>query len=131
MADATDKAPRLDKWLWAARFYKTRSLAAQAVSGGKVHVNAQRVKPSRPVKIGDELSIVRGQQHMTVIVQALSERRGPASVAQSLYTETEQSRIQRESEAEQRRILRVTLPRPAGRPDKHQRHSIRRLKGKD
>lgn len=131
MDEPPEKLPRLDKWLWAARFFKTRSLASQAVSGGKVQVNAQRVKPSRSVKVGDELSIVRGQQHMTVIVRALSERRGPAPIAQGLYAETEQSRERRESEAEQRRILNSTLPRTAGRPDKHQRHSIRRLKGKD
>jgi ribosome-associated heat shock protein Hsp15 len=131
MAEAEDRGTRLDKWLWAARFFKTRGLASQAISGGKVHLNDQRVKPSRPVRVGDELSIVRGQQHMTVVVQALSDRRGPAPVAQTLYAETDESRARRELETEQRRVLNASLPRSPGRPDKHQRHRIRQLKGKD
>lgn len=122
---------RLDKWLWAARFYKTRALATAAIAGGKVHVDGERVKPARQVNVGDTLEVVRGPLRMTVIVEALSERRGPAIVAQALYTETRESRERREREAEQRRMLDAAMPRHAGRPDKHERGRIRRMKGKD
>lgn len=131
MAQAEEKGPRLDKWLWAARFFKTRALAGEAINGGKVHLNGHRIKPSRAVRVGDELSIVRGHQHITVIVRALSDRRGPAPVAQTLYAETQESQARREREAEHRRMLSAFLPGAGGRPDKHQRQRIRRLKGKD
>ena len=118
---------RLDKWLWAARFFKTRPLAVEAVEGGKVHLNGQRVKPSRAVKAGDRLSIRRGQESFEITVLALSTRRGPASVAQTLYQESEQSRQRREAEAEQRRLLAASTPQPSRRPDKKARRQIHRF----
>ena len=96
MTDSQDARVRLDKWLWAARFFKTRSLATEAVSGGKVHVNDARVKPARAVQIGDTLDIRRGPYTATVVVKALSERRGPASQAVTLYEETQDSIDKRE-----------------------------------
>lgn len=131
MHDADEKGPRLDKWLWAARFFKTRALATEAIAGGKVHVNGDRVKPARPVRLGDELTVQRGVERFVVIVEGYAERRGPASVAQTLYRETEASRTDRERESEQRRLLNAALPRSVGRPGKHQRQLIRRFKGKD
>ena len=121
---------RLDKWLWAARFYKTRRLATDAVSGGKVHVNGGRPKPGRPLKTGDELTIKRNGIGMTVIVRGLSERRGAAPVAQQLYQETEDSRRQRAESIELRRLVRQPAPRPAGRPDKKARRDIARFRGR-
>jgi ribosome-associated heat shock protein Hsp15 len=118
---------RIDKWLWAARFFKTRSLAAAAVSGGKVHVNGQRVKPARPVKTGDDLSIQREPYQFEVRVLAVSERRGPATVARMLYEESEQSRLKREQTAEQMRLERATGVQYGRRPDKRQRRRLRQL----
>eukprot|EP00494_Astrolonche_serrata_P004553 UN04566 len=80
---------RIDKWLWAARFFKTRALASQAVSGGKVHLNGQRIKPARPVKVGDCFQISRGMEKLEVIVEDISGKRGSAPIAQTLYSETE------------------------------------------
>src|SRR5436305_13214547 len=87
---------RIDKWLWAARFFKTRSLATDAVTGGKVEVNGERAKPAKSVKPGDELKLRLGPYEHILIVRGLAERRGPASVAQSLYEETEASRAARQ-----------------------------------
>jgi ribosome-associated heat shock protein Hsp15 len=86
---------RIDKWLWAARFFKTRSLATEAVDGGKVEVNGERAKPAKLVKAGDEVRLRLGPYEHVLIVRALSERRGPASVAQSLYEETAASKEER------------------------------------
>ncbi len=122
---------RIDKWLWAARFFKTRSLAAKAVSGGHVHVNSQRIKPSRLLQVGDELQIRRGWTEFVVIGQELSRRRGPAPVARTLYQETEDSLLQRERGAEQRRMERISQPRPDRRPDKRDRRKIRKFIRKD
>ena len=134
MVERLKQAPadkvRVDKWLWAARFYKTRSLAATAVSGGKVHVNDSRVKPGRVLAPGDELTISRDGITMAVIVRALSGRRGPAMVAQQLYEETEQSRQQREQLAEQRRILWQPAPNPGTRPNKKARRDMARFSGR-
>ncbi len=121
---------RLDKWLWAARFYKTRALASTAVSGGKVHLQGHRIKPSRAVKIGDCFEIQRGFERFEVIVAGLSERRGSATEAQMLYQETEASREQREIEAEKRRLAALQRPRSPTRPDKKQRRKIRQFTGK-
>jgi ribosome-associated heat shock protein Hsp15 len=118
---------RIDKWLWAARLFKTRRLAAGAVSGGKVHVNGVRVKPGRVVVLDDELSISRDGLVMTVIVNAISPRRGPAAMARQLYTETEQSCLERQQYAEQRRLVSHLAPSPGHRPDKKQRRSIHRF----
>lgn len=119
---------RIDRWLWAARFFKTRSLAKQAVEGGKVHLNGARVKPARAVKPGDRLDITRGIERFEIEILDLSERRGPASQARQLYRESEASLQRREAEGEQRRIERLAAPRSDGRPGKRDRRQLRRLK---
>lgn len=119
---------RLDKWLWAARFYKTRSLAKTAVEGGKVHLNAARVKAAKDVAVGDTLVITRGETVQTVVVEALAERRGSATVAATLYAETEESVEQREALAADRRMRRAGLSVPKMRPNKHDRRRLRELK---
>ncbi|MEO7917380.1 MAG: S4 domain-containing protein [Dokdonella sp.] len=119
---------RLDIWLWAARFFRTRSLAKQAIEGGKVEVNGDRVKPSRTLHVGEEVVVQRGLDRYEVIVVGLSHQRGPAPVAQLLYSETEASRIDRERMAEQRRLGNAGFPNPSGRPDKHSRKQLRDLK---
>ena len=118
---------RLDKWLWAARFFKTRSLASEAIKGGKVAVNGHRAKPSREVEVGDTLVLRQGFDQKTVIVQALSDRRGPATVAQKLYTETAESVTAREQERELRQLANLQRPRGEGRPTKRQRRHIHRF----
>ncbi len=122
---------RIDKWLWAARFFKTRGLASEAVNGGKVHLDGQRIKASRTVKIGDIYEVQRGYDRITVVVEALSDRRGPASVAQALYTETEQSKQKREKENEQRKLARLQRPVLDHRPNKRERRKLRSFTGKD
>jgi len=119
---------RLDKWLWASRFFKTRALATEAVEGGKVHVNGDRVKAARAVKLGDRLEIRRGAEVMEVRVLALSEHRGPAATAQALYEESADSQARREAQAEQRRMLGASMPRTAGRPEKRDRRRIIRFR---
>ena len=121
---------RVDKWLWAARFFKTRADAADAVNGGKVHVNGQRVKSSRPVQVGDQLEITRGQIHSVVNVVALNDKRGSAKVAQLLYQETPESIEERELKSQQRKLLNVSMPKSQGKPNKHQRRKIREISGK-
>jgi ribosome-associated heat shock protein Hsp15 len=121
---------RLDKWLWAARFFKTRALAGEAVTGGKVHLAGQRIKPSRRVKIDDCYEIRRGYERYEVIVTDLSERRGSASCAHTLYRETETSIEQRGSEADKRRLAMMQRPHSTSRPDKKQRRKIRQFNGK-
>ena len=119
---------RLDKWLWTARFYKTRPLATEAVSGGKVHLNGNRVKPGRPVHIGDVLQIQRGPSLYEVVVKGMNQQRRPASEMGLLYEETEQGRQAREQQAELRKLAAGTRAAPARRPDKHQRKHIVRFK---
>lgn len=120
---------RIDKWLWAARFFKTRSLAAQAVEGGKAHLNGQRVKPARDVKVGDLLDIAIGDLRWTVIVRALSGKRGPAIQARELYEETGESLARREAALEQRKIVASPAAELRGRPTKKDRRLIRRFTG--
>ena len=127
---AENDKTRLDKWLWAARFYKTRAIASQAVSGGKVHLQGQRIKPSRPVKINDCYQINRGQERFEVIVSAISDKRGSASIAQTLYVETEESQRQRENEAEKRKLAAMQRPSSDYRPNKQERRKIRQFTGK-
>ncbi len=126
-------AVRLDKWLWAARFFKTRSMASQAVTGGKVHCNGQRVKPSRVVQMGDELRIQRGVVEMTVVVQGLNDQRRPATEAAALYLETETSIAARERQRQEGQLLRSIHDnaRPAGRPTKRDRRLIHAFVRKD
>ena len=127
----TEEKIRVDKWLWAARFFKTRSLASRAVSGGHVHLNSSRVKPSRPVAVGDRLQIRRGDEVFTVDILALSSRRGPATVARTLYEETEESCSRRAAAREQRRLVRAPASRPKGRPGKRDRRKIREFLRKE
>jgi len=115
---------RIDKWLWAARFFKTRSLASEAVEGGKVHINGDRVKAARSVKPGDRLSIRRGPEEVELVVVSLAEQRGPAPVAEALYGETEASVARRLALAEEQRMLATSTPRLSGRPDKKSRRAI-------
>jgi ribosome-associated heat shock protein Hsp15 len=122
---------RIDKWLWAARFYKTRSLASQAVNGGHVALGGNRVKPSREVRSGDQLVIRLNQLEYTVLVLAVSDKRGPATVARTLYAETEDSVAKRERQQEERKALRQLAGQPDHRPDKHERRKIRQFLKKD
>ena len=130
MTDHEDGRLRLDKWLWAARFFKTRALAAEAVEGGKVEVNGDRPKRARALSIGDELRIRLGPYEHTVRVRALSARRGPASEAAGLYEETDASRAKREELAIQLKSLHAVFGPDKGRPSKKDRRDIQRLKGK-
>lgn len=116
---------RLDKWLWASRFFKTRSLAAKAVQGGKVHLNDARVKPSRIVTIGDTLVISRNEILFTVTVSGVSKYRRPAVEARLLYVETEESIELRGNQREMKRLLRASDSPPPKRPDKRERRKIR------
>lgn len=118
---------RLDLWLWAARFYKTRALAKHAIETGKVEVGGQRAKPSRSVRIGDALVVQRGEERFEVEVSALSDTRGPASIAQTLYRESEASKLAREQARAQRAAERAGYQPPEGRPDKRARRLIRAL----
>lgn len=126
MSAATDKI-RLDKWLWAARLYKTRSLATAAVSGGKVHVNGERVKPSRDVRLGDVISLTRGSDPMELTVKGLSDKRGKAADAQALYEETPGSIAVRADRSALRKSRALANPAPAKRPDKRSRRQIIRF----
>jgi len=121
---------RLDKWLWAARFFKTRSLAKAAIEGGKVHCNGERCKSSREIAIGAELRIRQGWDERTVIVRGLSEQRGGAPQAALLYEETAQSIAAREQAAAERKALRATQDLQAGRPTKQDRRRIHAFKQK-
>ena len=124
---AEDKV-RIDKWLWAARFFKTRSLAAEAVEGGKVELNGERVKRAKNVQQGDEVSVRLGPYEHVVVVRALSERRGPASVAQTLYEETAESVAARERLAEQLKMAPAAFVyEDRGRPTKKDRRELTRF----
>ena len=125
-ADSGERS-RLDRWLWCARLFKTRRLAAAAVSGGKVHLNGQRAKPAHALKRGDLLSITRGPERLDVWVRAFAARRGPAAQAHALYAETPESRAAREVRSELRRSRALTNPAPPKRPDKKSRRQIIRF----
>lgn len=116
---------RIDKWLWAARFFKTRSLAAEAVSGGHVHINGERGKPAHAIKTGDVLKITKSGATYIITVMALSERRGSAAVAQALYMESEESLARRQHERELYRLNALANPRPQRRPDKRERRQLK------
>ena len=119
---------RVDKWLWCARFYKSRGLAQQAVEGGHVQVNGERVKASRLVRVGDRLRITREQERFEVDVAGIPSRRGPATEARQHYTETAESAEARERARE---FARLSRPVPSGRPDKRERRDLRTLKGRE
>ena len=118
---------RLDLWLWAARFYKTRSLARQAIESGKVELAGQRAKAARALRVGDALRVTRGDEVFEVEVLALSDSRGPANVAQTLYRESEASRAQREQARALRMAERTGYRAPEHKPDKRARRLIRAL----
>lgn len=127
----TDEKHRLDKWLWAARFYKTRSLSAQAVESGKVTLNGERVKPAKSVKAGDMLVIRAGWSEYTVKVMELSDRRGSAPEAAKLYAEADESRRRREQQAALRRANPLPIFTFKGRPTKRDRRQMERLLGSE
>ena len=118
---------RLDKWLWASRFYKTRALAAEAVSGGKVHLNGVRVKPSRVIKAGDQLRITKDQLEYSILVKALNARRRPAKEAVLLYEESAESIRSREQRISEIKILNAQMPFIDKRPSKKDRRQIVRF----
>ena len=119
---------RLDRWLWAARFFKTRAQAKHAIEGGKVRLSGGRAKPSRSINVGDALSITRGDDCTDVCVLELSEQRRSAPLAQRLYEETEQSKARRTANAERRRLDRAAFTAPATRPSKRDRRALTELK---
>jgi ribosome-associated heat shock protein Hsp15 len=123
----TDASVRLDLWLWAARFFRTRSLARQAVEAGKVRVAGARAKPSRPVRTGDVLEVERAGEAYLVTVLGVSGARGPAPVARSLYEEDDGARRAREAQRAERAAARAGYRPPEGRPDKRARRLIRAL----
>ena len=119
---------RIDRWLWAARFYKTRTAATDAVAGGRVHLNGARVKPAKDVRPGDTLEVTIGDTRREVVVVAVAERRGPASVAQSLYEETSNSVARREQRAADRRFARPLGADLGARPTKQDRRRLEALR---
>ncbi len=119
---------RIDKWLWAARFFKTRTLAAEAVRGGKVHLNGRRTKPSRAITLGDRIEIRKGPYRIELVVTGLSERRLPAKEARHLYRETPESEAQRRAIAEQRKLERLLFRATAAKPDKRERRRLKQIK---
>jgi ribosome-associated heat shock protein Hsp15 len=121
---------RIDRWLFGVRLFKSRSLAAEAVGGGKVHINGARVRPSHSVAPGDVVTFARGVIDFECIVVAIPERRGPAKEAVACYTETDASQARREQHAQRMRLAAALTPRPDERPDKHQRRELRRLRGR-
>ena len=128
MKEKNSEGVRLDKWLWAARFYKTRSLARDMIEGGKVHYNGQRSKPSKLVELEAELTLRQGNDERTVIVTGLSDKRGPAPVAEQLYSETAASIEKREKVALARKMNALTMPHPDRRPDKKERRNLLKFK---
>ncbi len=124
------ESQRLDKWLWAARFYKTRALAAKEVTGGKVKLNGARTKPAHAIIPGDQIDINKVSITFTVIVQSSSSIRGPSTRAKELYEETGESRKLRQQRAKQDRFTSQLIPRSYGRPGKHERRRVLQQKGK-
>jgi ribosome-associated heat shock protein Hsp15 len=128
--DAAD-AVRLDQWLWAARFFRTRALASRAVDGGKVDVNGARAKRARHLKVGEMVRVRLGPYEHVVVVRALAARRGSAAEAAKLYEEEPAGRLRRERLAEQHRLARQSFAYGEGKPSKRERRDLHRLKGKD
>ena len=127
LSEKPGQGVRLDRWLWAARFFKTRGLAQEAIKGGHVHLNGTRIKPSRTVRAGDRVEITKGRYSFDVRILGLSARRGPASVAATLYVESEESIARREAIREQRALERSRAAERPRRPDKRARRKIIRF----
>jgi ribosome-associated heat shock protein Hsp15 len=123
-------AARVDRWLFAVRLYGSRTLASEAVAGGRVHVNGERVRPGKALRPGDRLTLTRGALEFECTVQAVPARRGPAKEAALCYEESAQSLARRAEFAARMKLAAALTPRPAGRPDKHQRARLRRLRGR-
>lgn len=126
--DAPAVRQRIDRWLWCARFYKSRALASDAVAGGKVHVNGERVKPARGLVIGDRLRITQSPFVVELIVRALPTRRGPSTEARACYEETAPSIAQRQRLKEQHALAAAFAPRPPSRPNKRDRRRLLKLR---
>ncbi len=127
MTTETRNEVRADIWLWAARFFKTRSLAKQMLASAKIEIAGQAIKPSRLLRVGDVLSILRANERYEITVLALSEQRGSAPMAQALFVESEASRMKREIEREQKRLANAGYKAPPGKPDKRARRLIQAL----
>lgn len=123
------QAVRIDKWLWAARFFKTRSLATEAVDGGKVKVNGQRVRPAKEVHVGDAVEVHIGEYVWELAVTGLADRRGPTELARSLYEESEASQTRRQAQIAERKLRLEPAAGLHGRPTKRDRRAMRRLTG--
>ena len=128
MKEKNSEEVRLDKWLWAARFYKTRAIAREMIEGGKVHYNGQRSKPGKIVELNAELTVRQGNDERTVVVANISAQRRPASEAQQLYRETDASIEKREKMAQARKLNALTMPHPDRRPDKKERRDLMKFK---
>lgn len=128
MKEKSAEGVRLDKWLWAARFYKTRALAREMIEGGKVHYNGQRSKPSKLVELDAELKLRQGNDERTIIIRAVTDQRRPATEAQQLYSETPESVEKREKMAQVRKLNALTMPHPDRRPDKKERRDLMKFK---
>jgi ribosome-associated heat shock protein Hsp15 len=126
MTKDTHNSVRLDKWLWAARFFKTRSMAHEAIEGGKVYVDNIRAKPSRSVSVGDEITITSPRGQFDIVVERVSSQRGSASIASTMYRETDESKRRREELAEMHRLARNAAPEE--RPNSQDRRLLRRIK---
>ena len=128
-AEEAQERMRLDKWLWAARFFKTRALATEAINGGKIHLNGQRAKPGKDITIGSKLEISKDQYTWDITIKALNSQRRPAREAALLYEETEESRAKRQAEVERKHAERELLGvQQEQRPDKKDRRMIHRFK---
>ena len=128
MKQVLETRTRLDKWLWFARFYKTRALAMQAVTGGKVKINGERVKPAHNLAVGDRLSLSLPDDAMDLEVLTYPARRGPAAEAQACYAETAASQARRAANREQRRLADLISPRPESKPDKRDRRRMEKFR---
>ena len=128
MKEKIAEGVRLDKWLWAARFYKTRALAREMIEGGKVHYNGQRSKPSKLVELNAEVKLRQGNDERTVIICAVTDQRRPAAEAQLLYSETAESVEKREKMAQARKLNALSMPHPDRRPDKKERRDLMKFK---
>ena len=128
MKEKSSEEVRLDKWLWAARFYKTRAMAREMIEGGKVHYNGQRSKPGKVVELNAELTLRQGNDERTIVVAGITAQRRPASEAQQLYRETDASIEKREKMAQARKMNALTMPHPDRRPDKKERRDLMKFK---